>query len=316
MQKTKRTTTLCIILLQCLAMMAQLSDPREKLSITATVDGTTNSDYRWETEDGQLLENGRLRQGVNARLRANVKLIGGKRFSLALNTFYNFSTRSMKADALGPQLQLSIPDAHHHFGAGFTGTYNTQWLGKPFTLMAIVSGNFSQHGYESPSAMAGAMFTITRSRTTYLALGGICLLGTSVRWPLYPLLIYNHHFDDRWSVSIMETNNYLYYQATPALRCALGMELVTDKIYLRPDRDDLPRKVEISELSERFGLFADLQAAKSLSLNFGLGITVPFYSRLRESGYNKTYMRMYDHVKPFLKLQLKYSILSGRPLAK
>ena len=27
-------------------MMAQLSDPREKLSITATVDGTTNSDYR------------------------------------------------------------------------------------------------------------------------------------------------------------------------------------------------------------------------------------------------------------------------------
>ena len=297
-------------------MMAQLSDPREKLSITATVDGAPNSDYRWETEDGQLLENGRLRQGVNARLRANVKLIGSKRFSLALNTFYNFSTRSMKADALGPQLQLSIPDAHHHFGAGFTGTYNTQWLGKPFTLMAIVSGNFSQHGYESPSAMAGAMFTIIRSRTTYLALGGICLLGTSVRWPLYPLLIYNHRFDDRWSVSILEVNNYLYYQATPALRCALGMELVTDKIYLRPDRDDLPRKVEISELSERFGLFADLQAAKSLSLNFGLGITVPFYSRLRESGYNKTYMRMYDHVKPFLKLQLKYSILSARPSSR
>ena len=45
-----------------------------------------------------------------------------------------------------------------------------------------------------------------------------------------------------------------------------------------------------------------------LSFNFGLGATVPFYCRLRESGYNKTYMRMYDHVKPFLKLQMKYSI--------
>ena len=73
---------------------------------------------------------------------------------------------------------------------------------------------------------------------------------------------------------------------------------------------------DLSELSERFGLFADLQAAKSLSLDFGLGITVPFYSRLRESGYNKTYMRMYDHVKPFLKLQLKYSILSARPSSR
>ena len=49
-----------------------------------------------------------------------------------------------------------------------------------------------------------------------------------------------------------------------------------------------------------------------LTLNFGLGATVPFYSRLRESGYNKTYMRMYDHVKPFVKLQLKYSIFSEK----
>jgi len=176
--------------------------------------------------------------------------------------------------------------------------------------MAIVSGNFSQYGYENPSAMAGAIFTITRNRTTYLALGGIYLLGTSVSWPLYPLVIYTHRFDDHWSVNIMETNNYVYYQATPKLRCALGMELVTDKIYLRTDRTDLPRKVEISELSERFGLFADFQAAQGVSLNFGLGVTVPFYNRLRESGYNKTYMRMYDKVKPFVKLQLKYSILS------
>ena len=116
--------------------------------------------------------------------------------------------------------------------------------------------------------------------------------------------------DDRWSINCLETNNYLYYQASPKLRYALGMEIVTDKIYLRPDRKDLPRKAEISELSERFGVFADLQAAQGLSLNFGVGVTVPFYSRLRESGYNKTYMRMYDHVKPFVKLQLKYSILS------
>lgn len=49
-------------------------------------------------------------------------------------------------------------------------------------------------------------------------------------------------------------------------------------------------------------------ATQELSLNMGLGINVPFYNRLRESGYNKTYMRMYDHVKPFVKLQLKYTI--------
>lgn len=28
-------------------------------------------------------------------------------------------------------------------------------------------------------------------------------------------IIYNHRFNDRWSISCLETNNYLYYHATP-----------------------------------------------------------------------------------------------------
>ena len=306
---TKRTMVLGLAVVQCMMAAAQLMDPREKVSITAVVDGATNTDYRWKTEDGSLLENGRLRQGVNARLRGHVKLFGNRRFALAFNPFYNFSTRSMKPDAVGPQLDLPVPSTHHHYGGGFTAAYNTQWLGKPFTMMAMVTGNFSQYGYENFSAMLGAVFTITRNRTTYLALGGICLLGTSVRWPLYPLIIYNHSFNDRWSINCLETNNYLYYRVSPKLRCAVGMELVTDKIFMRLDKPDLPRKAEISQLSERFGVFADLQASQELSFNFGLGAIVPFYARLRESGHNKTYMLMYDHVKPFVKLQMKYCIL-------
>lgn len=306
---TKRTMVLGLAVVQCMMAAAQLMDPREKVSITAVVDGATNTDYRWKTEDGSLLENGRLRQGVNARLRGHVKLFGNQRFALAFNPFYNFSTRSMKPDAVGPQLDLPVPSTHHHYGGGFTAAYNTRWLGKPFTMMAMVTGNFSQYGYENFSAMLGAVFTITRNRTTYLALGGICLLGTSVRWPLYPLIIYNHSFNDRWSISCLETNNYLYYRVSPKLRCAVGMELVTDKVFMRLDKPDLPRKAEISQLSERFGVFADLQASQELSFNFGLGAIVPFYARLRESGHNKTYMLMYDHVKPFVKLQMKYCIL-------
>ena len=312
MQKTIRTIIAGLAAMQCLTAAAQLGDPREKLSITAEVDGATNTDYHWETTDGHLLENGRLRQGVNARLKANVRLIGSQRFSLAFNPSYNFSTRSLKANDDGPKLDMPIPDAHHHYGGGLMATYNTKWLGKPFTLTGTITGNFSQYGYENFSAMAGALFTITRNRSTYLALGGLLLVGTSISWPLFPLIVYNHRFDDHWSISCLETNNYLYYQASPKLRCALGMEIVTDKIFIRPKREDLPEKMEISELSERFGLFADLMATRQLSLNLGLGVTVPFYNRLRESGYNKTYMRLYDHVKPFVKLQLKYSISQSK----
>ncbi|MCR5238770.1 MAG: hypothetical protein K6E15_01180 [Prevotella sp.] len=234
MQKTIRTIIAGLAAMQCLTTAAQLGDPREKLSITTEVDGASNTDYHWETTEGHLLENGRLRQGVNARLKANVRLMGSQRFSLAFNPFYNFSTRSLKANDDGPRLDMPIPDAHHHYGGGLMATYNTKWLGKPFTLTGTITGNFSQYGYENFSAMAGALFTITRNRSTYLALGGLLLVGTSISWPLFPLIVYNHRFDDHWSISCLETNNYLYYQASPKLRCALGMEIVTDKIFHTP----------------------------------------------------------------------------------
>ena len=66
MYKTKRPTIICFAILQSMVMMGQLSDPREKLSITATVDGSTNTDYRWESEDGDVLETGRVRRRVGA----------------------------------------------------------------------------------------------------------------------------------------------------------------------------------------------------------------------------------------------------------
>ena len=106
----------------------------------------------------------------------------------------------------------------------------------------------------------------------------------------------------------METNNYLYYQASPAIKYALGMEIETDKLYLRPQTVGLPEKAEISQISERFGFFTNIQASKELTYDLGIGITVPFYGRLRESGYNHTYMKMHDHAKPFLKLGIKYSL--------
>ena len=69
MYKTRRTTIICFAILQSMVIMGQLSDPREKLRITATVDGSTNTDYRWESEDGDVLETGRVRRRVSASPR-------------------------------------------------------------------------------------------------------------------------------------------------------------------------------------------------------------------------------------------------------
>ena len=307
----QRLFTTLLFLAGMLLAHAQLADPREKFSITADVDGATNTDYYWKNDKGERVEEGRLKHGVAARVRASMKVLGSRQFSLSVSPFYNYSNKELNASEAYDALQFDVPREHHHYGGSLMANYNTRWLGKPFTLMAMGTANFSQHGYECTSGMIGGIFSITRNQKTFLGLGFMCLIGTSVSWPLYPMFIYTHQFNNRWSINCMEVNNYLNYQASRALRFSLGMEMESDKIYLRPKVADLPEKVEISQVTERFGIFTNIQASRELSFNLGLGAAVPFYGRLRESGHNKTYMNLHDHAKPFVRLRVKYTIFKN-----
>ncbi len=287
---------------------AQLSDPREKFSISATIESGPNSDHTWKSPSGEELAEGRTKQGVSVKVNSNIKLLSTNGLGVSLTPFYNFSNQDIETEMGLQRLGFTLPDAHHHFGGTLMVTYQMQAWGKPLTLMGMGTGNFSQYGYENASGMLGGMITVTRNKQTYLALGAIYLLGTSVAWPLFPMFVYSHRFNNHWSISLMETNNYLYYHATPKLKFSVGMELDTQKFYFRPETKELPERAVISQVSERLGLFADWQATNTLSFNCGIGANVPFYTRLQESGYRHSYMDMKAQVRPFVKLKAKYSI--------
>ena len=54
-QKTIRTIIVCLAMMQSMMTAAQLNDPRKKFSITATVDGATNTDYHWDSNISDFL---------------------------------------------------------------------------------------------------------------------------------------------------------------------------------------------------------------------------------------------------------------------
>ncbi len=291
-----------------LAAKAQMSDPRERFNIAATVIGGTNSNYTWEMPSGAYVADGRSKQDVVVHVRSSVQLAKIKALSVSLSPFYNFSSQRLDTEWGGAPLAFTLPSTHHHYGASLMLNYQLKAFGKPLTLMGMGTGNFSQYGYENASGFLGGMFTLTRSRQTYLGLGAIFLLGTAVVWPLYPMIVYSHRFNDHWSINCLGVNNYLYYHVSPTVKYSLGMELETNKYYFRPDVEGLPEKAQVSQLAERVGVFADWQTSKNISLNMGVGVTVPFYCRLQESGYNESYMNLKGRVKPFVSLKAKYSI--------
>jgi len=288
--------------------MAQMSDPREKFSISAAIHGSANSDYSWSTPSGEPVGEGSLRRDVTVRLHSNIQLMKLKNLSLSLMPFYNFSNQHLDTEWDTTPFAFTLPSTHHHFGSSLMVNYQLQVGGKPLTLLGMGTGNFSQYGFESAQGLLGGMFPLVRNRNTYLSVGVIYLLGSAVVWPLYPMFVYSHRFDERWSVNCMGVNNFLYYHASSTWKYSLGMELETSKIYFRPSVEGLPEKAQVSQLAERVGVFADWQATKGMSFTLGLGVSIPFYVRLQESGYNESYMDLKGSVKPFVSLKAKYRI--------
>ncbi len=299
-------------LLAVSCVMAQMSDPREQFSITAAVSGSLNSDYSWEKPSGAAVADGRMKGDVNVRLHSNVSLFKIKNLSLSLAPFYHFSNQRLDTEWGAEPLAFSLPSTHHHFGGSLLANYHLQVGGKPLTLIGMGTGNFSQYGFESAQGLFGGMFSLIRNRNTHLGVGAVYLLGTAVAWPLFPLIVYSHRFNEQWSLNCMGINNFLYYHVSPTMKYSLGMELETSKLYFRPDVEGLPRKAQISQLSERLGVFADWQATKGMAFNVGMGVTVPFYCRLQESGYRDSYMNLKARVKPFVSVKVKYSIFRNK----
>jgi len=308
----KEVLLVVILMILPVGMMAQMNDPREKFSISATVDGGSNAGYTWyKAGSDDQIAGGTMKQDISVKVRSSIQLLKTKALTVSLSPFYYFNSQKLATEWGVENLGFDLPKFHHHYGANLMVNYTLQACGKPLTLIGMGSGNFSQYGYENASGMLGAMFTLTRNRRTYMALGAVYLLGTAVVWPLYPMIVLSHKFNDLWSLNMMGLNNYLNYHASQKLKYSVGMELETNKFYFRPDKEGLPERAVLSHLSERFGVFADWKATKSFTFNIGMGVNVPFYCRLQESGYNKSYMDMKTKVKPFLRLKLKYA-LSGK----
>ena len=296
------TLTLCQT-----ALHAQftINNPKEKFGFSVSMDGVRNSDYTWNR---YLKTDGKMKNGMDVRVNSNISLVSTLIFSLSVSPFYTYSTTYLDTYWNGTPM-FDFPKEHHHYGATVSGSMNMMLGSKPITFMATTASNFSQYGYENMSGVFGTMIHITRKPNTYFALGAIYLYGSPLAWSLYPLIIYRHTFNDKWNVSIMELNDYLYYNITPKVKVALGSELVSDLMYFRPEVDNLPKKSLYSLLSERVGFYANWQATEHVTLELSAGENIPIWGRIRESGHRKIYMKLYDEVKPYVQLKAKYSLL-------
>ena len=76
--------------------------------------------------------------------------------------------------------------------------------------------------------LSGGVSTVTVSNTTS-------------PWPVFPMLVYRHRFDKRWSMEIMSPQFRLTCAVNPSNRITAGLAIDGDRFYVTPRNPQLPK---------------------------------------------------------------------------
>ena len=72
-------------------------------------------------------------------------------------------------------------------------------------------------------------------------IGMIGLINTTSPWPVFPMLVYRHRFDKRWSMEIMSPQFRLTCAVNPSNRITAGLAIDGDRFYVTPRNPQLPK---------------------------------------------------------------------------
>ena len=142
MQKTIFRVLLLAMFPFALHAQLTLGNQRDKFSLSATIDAVPNTDYTWDEKHKDNIADGRMKQGMNVRLRSSINLWSNRMFGVSIAPFYNYSSTRLQTDWRGTPM-FDFPEDNHHYGATLTASMNMLLCHKPMTLMITTSDGYT-----------------------------------------------------------------------------------------------------------------------------------------------------------------------------
>ena len=87
--------------------------------------------------------------------------------------------------------------------------------------------------------MSGGVSAMTLASS--FGIGMIGLINTTSPWPVFPMRVYRHRFDKRWSMEIMPPQFRLTCAVNPSNRITAGLAIDGDRFYVAPRNPQLPK---------------------------------------------------------------------------
>lgn len=203
-------------------------------------------DYKLK-QNGQVIEDGKVRNANTIKFATTVPVLLSKNFSLYANgqaNFYTFDAFNKATGELSPIFSEKNEDKdknnHSYYKGGLSATYRTKVFGKPFILNANISGDGWNRSFEEVEGSFSAIMVLRSTPTTTFSVGmyGMTLYNEI---PAIPIITYWHQFNTKLSIDVtLPRSTYLRYQLNDNHRFSLGTLLESEQFYIRPNIEGLP----------------------------------------------------------------------------
>lgn len=264
----RKTTLISLILTAVCSIVAHAQTMPIGLNIQAEANTSAAEHYTLETDDGERIASGDLKENIRAKFTVGYMTPVSKKLTLGLSANYIYNNEHLSG--LDDD-DVVMRDDHHTFKGSANMMFRSTLWGKPLVVFANVGLDASQWGVERVNGIGVALLMLKATRETQFGIGPLVMVNTTSRIPFLFVATYRHVFSPRWTINLNYPFFGMQYTPSPKHTLAGGFSFDTDHYWLRPGNEHLPQTVFFRRSLLRTGINYDLRISPTLTFTAQTG---------------------------------------------
>lgn len=272
--------------------------------------GTTRSytDYQKNRVlSGKLLTN-------RTQALVNLPLAAWKKNVINLNMNYSHQyIRYTDRELLDRPVPEAAPNQDLHtntYGASLSWAHTDSLLGLPISTSLTANAlTGKSNAIQKFSAMGNLVFTLKRTATTAIAVGGVVLIDPSLNVPFIPVFSYWHRFPGKLELIIDLPQRAVLRRAfNHKCWATLGTEIASSVAFLNLSPWQLPQETNFSTFELKNGITFEHMLSRKMIAGISAGVFTTVSSRFfsTDQKSNDYFISNKNNATPYLNVSLSF----------
>lgn len=284
---------------------AQKKSLYKQISINAEFSIRPGGEYQIE-QKGNIIEEGENEVYTQSNISASMPLVQKKKLFMIGSIKYSHIHQHFNPNS--QLLDYGFGETTHHiFSANLIASSKLNLWNKSIKLTGMVSGEYSQFGFERWIAMGTSLLMLKETSKTEIGIGVIGMINTFSQIPIFPIFTYKHIFNERWMINITPPYLQVQYSHNHSNIYTLGTSFYSDHYFIHPNTENLPNRVRYNRSLFNIGMTYEHKVSAKLSAIVNVGVSIIMTDRINKSGGSQEIANVIEKNTPYCRIAIRKS---------